>query len=56
MCSIIEIKVFVWLATYDKILLRANLLRKGWTGPAHCELCGHNLQTTAHIFLHGSMS
>ena len=52
----LKIKVFAWLTTHDKILSRFNLIQRGWTGSPHCELCGHNLETTNHIFFHYPMS
>ena len=52
----LKIKIFAWLVTHDKILSRSNLIRRGWAGSPHCELCDHNLETTEHIFFHYLMS
>ena len=41
---------------HDKILSRSNLIKRGWSGPAHCEICGTNEESTLHIFLHCSTS
>lgn len=31
---------------------RANLNRRGWSGPIYREACGYDTETTSHIFLH----
>lgn len=54
--ALLKIKVFAWLVIHDKILSRANLLRKGWTGSLHCVICGYNMETTSRISLHCSVS
>ena len=36
---------------HDKILSRANLIRRGWSGSPHSAICGHVLETTEHLFI-----
>ena len=48
----LKVKIFAWLATYDKTLYRENLGKRGWTGSQNCEICGHGIESNYHIFLH----
>ena len=52
----LNVKFFAWLAFHDKILSRANLVKKGWTGPMHCELCNFYEESVTHLFFHCRIS
>ena len=51
-CVPLKINFFAWLVTYDKILSRENLTKKGWIGSINYVFCGYVLESTDHIFLH----
>jgi hypothetical protein len=36
----IKLKVFVWLASHNRLPTSVALSRKGWKGEAKCPLCG----------------
>ena len=52
----LKVKVFSWLALKDKILTRANLIKRGWQGPPGCGICGNQEATVLHIFFHCSFA
>ena len=54
--SPLNVKIFTWLAIKDKILTQGNLLKKGWQGSSHCDICGFNEESTMHIFLNCTIS
>jgi hypothetical protein len=48
----LKIKLFVWLATKDKVLTWDLLQRKGWQGPGVCKLCNCSYETINHLLIH----
>jgi ribonuclease HI len=48
----LKIKLFIWMAAYDKILTWEALQRKGWEGPGVCKLCKCNSESTNHLLVH----
>ena len=46
----LKVKIFSWLTLKDKILSRANLIKRGWQGPSHYYIYGHQNETVMHIF------
>ncbi|KAG8086542.1 hypothetical protein GUJ93_ZPchr0010g7976 [Zizania palustris] len=47
----LKVKVFLWLASRNKILTKDNLLKKGWKGGSkQCFFCGSD-ETVQHLFL-----
>lgn len=34
-----KIRIFLWLVIKNRILTKDNLLKRGWTGDAHCHFC-----------------
>jgi hypothetical protein len=50
----LKLKLFVWLATKDKVLTWESLQRKGWHGPGVCKLCNCSSETINHLLIHCS--
>jgi hypothetical protein len=48
----LKIRLFAWLAVFDKILTWDVLQRRGWVGPGICKLCNVNSKTTDHLLVH----
>ena len=46
-----KVKAYAWLAFKDKILTRASLSRRGWTGDNSCPICTLSPESTTHLFL-----
>jgi len=44
-----KIKLFIWIVHQRKILTWENLLKKGFTGPSKCYLCGSQEETMDHL-------
>ncbi len=45
----LKVKVFLWLATRNRILTADNLAKRGWIGPSICCLCGRAPETLCHL-------
>ncbi len=45
-----KVKLFLWLATRNRIMTADNLTRRGWVGPSMCCLCGSASETLEHLF------
>jgi ribonuclease HI len=52
----LKIRLFAWLAVFDKILTWEVLQRRGWVGPGICKLCKVNSESTDHLFVHCSFT
>ena len=48
----LKVKIFSWLVFHGKILSQVNLIKRGWTGPLYCDICGFYEESFSHIFLH----
>eukprot|EP00253_Pinus_taeda_P029870 PITA_29870 len=44
-----KINLFIWLVHQRKILTWENLLKKGFSGPSKCHLCGSHEETVEHL-------
>ena len=48
-CNIsLKVKIFIWMASHDRIQLGVQLKKKQWSGPEKCAACDV-LETTDHI-------
>jgi hypothetical protein len=48
-CSIpLKVKIFLWMATHDRIQCAVQLKKKKWSGQEECFMCG-KLETSDHI-------
>jgi hypothetical protein len=45
-------KLFIWLATENKMLMWQVLQGKGWKGPGWCPLCKSEIEDVDHLFVH----
>jgi len=45
-------KLFIWLASENKILTWQVLQGKGWQGPGQCSLCKSEIEDVDHLFVH----
>lgn len=45
----LRVKVFLWLAARNRILIADNFARKGWYGLSLCVLCSADVETLEHI-------
>jgi ribonuclease HI len=48
----LKLKLFAWLAGYDKLLTWAALQRRGWMGPSVCLLCRSGPEDLLHLLLY----
>ena len=46
----LKVKIFTRLAFKDKILSWANLAKRRWSGPRHCEICGFHEECYSPLF------
>ncbi len=44
-----NLKIFIWLASRNKILTADRLRSKGWIGPFMCSLCGNDSECLEHL-------
>lgn len=49
-----KFKIFSWLVMQDKILSKANLARRDWTGNTSCVFCGYHIDMVSclHLFVY----
>lgn len=45
-----KIRVFMWLVSKNRILIKHNLQKRGWTGNFYCHFCGM-AEEVDHLFL-----
>jgi hypothetical protein len=46
-----KVKIFIWLATKNRILTTENLKKRGWVGRDSCSLCNEAEETNFHILI-----
>ncbi|KAK9190090.1 hypothetical protein WN943_018691 [Citrus x changshan-huyou] len=44
-----SIKTFIWLVLYNRLKTRGELTSRHLPIEPHCEICGHELETTVHV-------
>lgn len=55
-CNIpLKVKIFLWMATHDRIQCGVQLKKKKWSGPEKCFICD-KLETTDHILFQCPMA
>jgi hypothetical protein len=52
----LNIILFFWLVTEQRILTWDTLQKKGWVGPGLCHLCRAATEDSTHIFIHCQFS
>ena len=45
----LKITLFLWLVSHSSILTWDNILKRGFTGPSICTLCGKEGETMNHL-------
>lgn len=48
----LKLKLFAWLAGFDKLLTWAALQRRGWMGPSLCPLCRSGPEDLLHLLIY----
>jgi hypothetical protein len=48
----LRIKLFCWLMIENRILTWDNLLKRGFSGPSRCFMCGEGEETINHLMVY----